>query len=82
MTRRTSRWPAVVAMLASLLLAVGCSSLPEDGPVRTVQRADGNSAPEPPYFQPPGPGEGDSRESIVRGFLTAMEANPVDIVLR
>lgn len=67
------------ALLGALLVTAGCSSLPDQGPVRTVDRADGNPAAEPPYFQPPGPGEGDSRESIVRGFLTAMEANPVDI---
>lgn len=73
------RRTGALALLAALLLAAGCSSLPDGGPVRTVERADGNSVPEPPYFQPPGPGTGDSREAIVRGFLTAMEANPVSI---
>ncbi|RYE81126.1 MAG: hypothetical protein EOO74_01050 [Myxococcales bacterium] len=77
--RQAARRTKIGAALAALLLAVGCSSLPDSGSVRTVKRADGNTLPEPPYFQPPGPGAGDSREAIVRGFLTAMEANPVNI---
>lgn len=74
---RAARWTGILVVLAVLVPA--CSPLPDSGPVQTVERGDGSSAAEPPYFQPPGPAPGDSREAIVRGFLTAMEANPVDI---
>ena len=69
----------VALLAAACLLVSGCSSLPDDGPVRRVDSVDGAAAPEPPYFQPPGPRAGDTREGIVRGFLTAMEANPISI---
>lgn len=69
----------LAALLVVLLMVCGCTALPDQGPVREVERVDGNVPVEPPYFQPPGPAPGDSKEAIVRGFLTAMEANPVNI---
>lgn len=69
----------ITGLLALALATAGCSSLPDDGPVRKVHTARGSDVPEPPFFQPAGPAPGDSREAIVRGFLTAMEANPVSI---
>lgn len=71
------RRPLAMLLVACCLL--GCSSLPEDGPVKAVEQAKDTSALEPPYFRPPGPRKGDTMEAIVRGFLAAMEANPVDI---
>ncbi len=81
---RCNRWWRIallcLGLITALITALGaCSSLPDDGPVRKVNTVRGNEVLEPPFFQPAGPGPGDSREAIVRGFLTAMEANPVSI---
>lgn len=74
---RSGRRPRLLAaVLLGALLATGCASLPDEGPV-TTRGADAGSDPEEaPYFIPPGPGRNDSREEIVSGFLTAMQANP------
>jgi hypothetical protein len=69
----------VVALGTALLLAltVGCSALPESGPIhrgaadRTVEPDDTTR------FSAPGPGRGDSRMEVANGFLTAMTANPL-----
>jgi hypothetical protein len=63
-------------MLAlAVVLVTGCSTLPTTGAVHT----EPGSASDPgqaPYFAPPGPIKGADRESIVRGFLLATQANP------
>ncbi|MBO9523855.1 MAG: GerMN domain-containing protein [Nocardioidaceae bacterium] len=65
----------VLAALAVAALACGCSTLPTSGTVHT--RPDTQAgAGEAPYFAPPGPTAGNSREGVVRGFLLAMQANP------
>lgn len=64
----------LVAGLA--VLACGCSTLPTSGGVHTRPDDTGADAGEAPYFEPPGPTAGDTREGVVRGFLLAMQANP------
>ncbi|MGN6781296.1 MAG: LpqB family beta-propeller domain-containing protein [Marmoricola sp.] len=66
---------SVLVVLCALL--AGCSLLPESGPV--VQRVgEGQvAAAEPQYVEPPGPVRGADREQVVRGFLEAMQANPL-----
>lgn len=77
---RRGRWLAIAAAGLVLLLC-GCSTLPTSGEVRT--RADEAAAggSQAPYFAPPGPTAGDSREGVVRGFLLAMQANPPSTVV-
>lgn len=76
-SRRGHRLRAVVLVLLPLLLATGCTGLPEDGPVvdsgsrSTVddQRASDINA------VPPTPGM--SASAVVNGFLDAMYASPI-----
>ncbi|HET9498769.1 MAG TPA: LpqB family beta-propeller domain-containing protein [Marmoricola sp.] len=63
-------------VLAALVLAAGCATLPDAGPVHTRRTAEGSPGEEAPYFAPPGPRSDDSPEEIVAGYLTAMQANP------
>jgi hypothetical protein len=65
----------VCAAVLGLLLS-GCSTLPDTGDVHTRPAGSEETTTEAPYFAPPGPSEGDGQESIVRGFLLAMQANP------
>lgn len=68
------RFSRVLALVASGVLVVGCSTLPTSGSVSTEPAAD--SAGQAPYFVPPGPLPGADRASVVRGFLLATQANP------
>lgn len=74
MTR--TRRGALVGLLAALVLTVGCSTLPTSGDVTTEPGAPVTGVDQAPYFVPPGPAVGADRESIVRGFLLATQANP------
>lgn len=78
LTRRPRCAPRrlLAALLLGAIALTGCSTLPDSGPVHTrlPHASDGNQAP--PYFTPPGPRRGDSRQQIVNGYLTAMQANP------
>ena len=59
-----------------LVLTVGCSALPESGPVQ--RDASGSTqATEDAEVTPPGPGRGDTPEEVAGGFLTAMTSNPL-----
>lgn len=75
--RATGRTAAATVLLVVCVLLAGCSLLPESGPV--VQRVgEGQvAAAEPQYVEPPGPVRGADREQVVRGFLEAMQANPL-----
>ncbi|MGH3413255.1 MAG: LpqB family beta-propeller domain-containing protein [Marmoricola sp.] len=78
-TSRRGR-PALWLLLAVLLpLVVACSMLPDQGAVhrRTATRGAGQ-AQQVPYFDPPGPARGASQEQIVKGFVTAMQAIPLN----
>lgn len=67
---------AVLAALASTLLAAACSTLPVSGPVQTRPDAAAASGNPAPYFVPPGPIDGSDPDTVVRGFLLAVQANP------
>ena len=67
----------LVPVLAAALVAAGCTTLPDSGPVHVVQGAGAAADPTQYTFKPPGPRAGDSPEAIVRGFLLAQEANPL-----
>ncbi len=67
----------LVAMLAVLLLATGCSLLPTSGVVHRGADAERVSPNDIAQFAPPGPGKGDSPTQVVKGFLLAMTAVPL-----
>ncbi|GAB3998914.1 LpqB family beta-propeller domain-containing protein [Nocardioides marmoraquaticus] len=68
---------ALVALAAVLGLLAGCAQLPVSGPVRHEEVADAAGSEQAPYFSPPGPATDGSPSSIVSGFLTAQQANPL-----
>lgn len=70
------RCVAVGSLLTVLVLAAGCSTLPTSGEVTTEPGTPASGTDQAPYFVPPGPAAGADRESIVRGFLLATQANP------
>ncbi len=71
----------LVSGLVGLALALGlagCAGIPTSGPVN--ETTSGSLTPSdqgPPNFDPLPPQEGASRSEIVRGFMSAMQANPV-----
>lgn len=68
-----------IAALAALALALSaCGLLPTSGPVVVQNGTSGSSSTEQTYFYPPGPARGAGRAEIVRGFLVAMQANPIN----
>jgi hypothetical protein len=66
----------VFCAVAMALLACGCTTLPDSGAVKTRPAGVQQTASQVPYFRPAGPSDGDDPDSIVRGFLLAMQANP------
>jgi hypothetical protein len=78
-----SRWPSrrVGALLALLLLAglvaTGCTTLPETGPVHRVGEKNPDQEQGAPYFHPPGPAKDSAPTQVVDDFLIAMQANPL-----
>ncbi|KQW48475.1 hypothetical protein ASC77_06880 [Nocardioides sp. Root1257] len=66
----------VVALLTAGLLA-GCVAMPDSGPVVESQARGGDTAGGGTYFNPKPPQAGDTRADIVRGFLVAMRATPI-----
>ena len=66
----------LLGALVAVLLAAGCSTLPTSGEVHTQRDGAADGPQQVPYFAPPGPAPGADRESIVRGFLLATQANP------
>lgn len=75
MTRRSRSAAALVAVAAALLSAA-CSTLPTTGSVQTRPDAALGSDDAAPYFVPAGPVAGADRDTVVRGFLLAVQANP------
>ena len=67
----------LVALLAVMLLATGCSLLPTSGVVHREADAGRVSPNDTAQFAPPGPGKGDSPTQVVKGFLLAMTAVPL-----
>lgn len=74
MSRVSSR---VVAALVVALSLAGCAAIPDSGPVRSAAAIDGDS-PDAPRYVPSGPRDGATPEQVVRGYLDAMLAYPVD----
>ncbi|MBB6629014.1 GerMN domain-containing protein [Nocardioides sp. KIGAM211] len=74
-----SRRLLVAAMVClGLLLPAGCVRMPDSGPI--VQTGSGGSlAQERPFdIEPKPPQPGDSPAAVVKGFLDAMTASPID----
>jgi hypothetical protein len=75
---RTRRGPlTVAAVLAAAGLLAGCVSMPDSGPIVETQSQGGVSLDQGPFISPKPPKEGDTRADIVRGFLAAMQATPI-----
>ena len=76
-TTRRHRLAVTVVVVASALLSAGCVQLPERGPV-VETRSEGNlNGDVGIYIDPKPPRSGDSAPDIVKGFLDAMTATPI-----
>ncbi|WP_310964396.1 LpqB family beta-propeller domain-containing protein [Nocardioides terrisoli] len=74
-TRR--RFLGIAIAVLVCLPTVGCSLLPESGPVQRRATSVDATPQELPYIDPAGPAHGADPQQIVSGFLSAMQANPV-----
>ena len=70
-TRRRAASGLLAALLSCLLVLTGCSSIPLAGPVGTLAPEASNDSEDLPRFDAQPPGDGDSEESIIQGFLGA-----------
>jgi len=77
-TAHAARRGAIAALIALTFLVSACGLLPTGGPVVKQEVKAGSENTEQTYFYPPGPSKGDSRSEIVKGFLVAMQANPIN----
>jgi hypothetical protein len=75
---RRGRCRAVVALVLVLPLAVGCVSLPDEGPVREAPGAGQRQDDAGVQYAPRPPQRNESARQIVEHFLQAMQAVPVD----
>ena len=77
-----NRWYRLAALVLGLLLtatlSAACGLLPEGGPVHRQDSTAGSTDGDQTYFYPPAPNPGADRVSIAKGFLVAMEANPLN----
>ncbi len=74
--RRLAR--PLLALTAALVLS-SCVRLPTTGPV-VVEKGNGEATTvQGPFTHPPPPHPGDSPQEIVKGFLNAMTATPIQI---
>jgi hypothetical protein len=69
--------PALVALLLCAAMLTGCVGMPTSGPVVETRSGGGVTAEQGTYIDPKPPQEGDTRAGIVRGFLNAMTATPI-----
>lgn len=68
----------MVAVLACVVALAGCAGIPTSGPVNeTTSGAVTDTDQGVVGFDPLPPRPGDSRTEVVRGFISAMRANPV-----
>ncbi len=67
---------AFVGVLLTVLATAGCVTLPDNGGLE-AERRDVLPSATGIRYAPPGPSRGESAEEIVRGFLEAMLASPV-----
>lgn len=77
MSRRRSR--AGLAVVALLLLATGCISMPDSGRVHEVDTPGDSSEPEASSIDAIPPRPGAPPAEIVKGFIDAMSAWPIQI---
>src|SRR6478736_10227568 len=77
MSRVRRRALAALTSLVAAGLLAGCVSMPESGPVVETESGGGVSTDQGPYINPKPPQSGDTRADIVRGFLVAMTATPI-----
>jgi hypothetical protein len=70
--------PALAGVLLLPLLLAGCVTMPTSGPVVTTgSDAEGVTSEGAPFINPRPPEPGESRPDVVRGFLAAMQATPI-----
>jgi hypothetical protein len=81
MTHRTVARRLVVPGLALLTAAMlsSCVHVPTGGPVVEEQASGQGASVEGPFTHPPPPKADDSPQEIVKGFLNAMTATPIQI---
>src|SRR6478735_2858341 len=77
MSRVRRRALAALTSLVAAGLLAGCVSMPESGPVVETESGGGVSVDQGTYINPKPPQSGDTRADIVRGFLVAMTATPI-----
>ena len=66
-------------VIAAALVLSSCVRLPTTGPV-VVEKGNGQATTvQGPFTHPPPPHAGDSPQEIVKGFLNAMTATPIQI---
>jgi hypothetical protein len=70
--------PRLLALLVISVLAGGCMSLPDSGPVTESQVTGTRTGTGAMAISPVGPRPGQSATQIVKGFLDAMQATPID----
>ncbi len=73
-----TRVRALAALLLGLALLAGCAGLPSSGPVRSEPAGQQAEDEAPVDFAPGGPRPGAAPIEIVRGFLVAMTATPLN----
>ncbi len=73
-----TRARALVALLLGLALLAGCAGLPSSGPVHSEPAGQQVEDEAPVDFAPGGPRAGAAPIEIVRGFLVAMTATPLN----
>ena len=78
MTRRRSALALTAAGLLVALVLAGCVSVPDSGPVVEAGDSSDIRADEPPDIVPAPPQPGESDSDVVKHFLEAMRASPID----
>ena len=71
-----ARAATLLALLVALV-ATGCVSVPDDGPVVETRSEAGVSSESGVYIDPRPPQPGDTRPDMVTGFINAMQAFPI-----
>ena len=75
------RGATAAALAAATLTAAACTGLPTTGPVVRESDVGTSLSDTSSYFTPPGPERGATPNSVVRGFLLAMQATPVSVTV-
>lgn len=78
MSARRAHAAGALGLLLSAVLTTACGLLPDSGPVHRQDAPQDVTGADQTYFYPPGPGRNAGRIAIAKGFLVAMEANPLN----